>query len=139
MLAVGLGGDVSILYFNERAFGERFPAVVLKEKDNLLAANVYLDATCSFRPGYITRPFLSVQVGIHFMNEATFQEIVGGVRHTYYKVGGKSRLTMGGATGVNIHLSRGIGLIFGFKGTYIHNDPNVNFLVHLRAGIQFRL
>ena len=68
MVALGIGADLSWLYFDVAAFAQRWPGVPLDNKQNLFVGNVYLDATYSFLPGRQTRPFLSTQLGAEFIS-----------------------------------------------------------------------
>lgn len=139
LLAVGIGADMSLLYFDERAFFERWPRVPLVEKKNLFVGNVYLAVTSSFFPGRPIHPFLSVQGGAEFISEALYREVIGGVRHTYYDVGGTARLALGLATGASFSLNYNLSILVELKGTFINNDPDVSMLAHGRVGIQFKL
>ncbi len=70
--ALGLSTDIAILYFDQAAFVRRWPGVPLKSQDNLILGNVSFDATYSFFPGYITRPFISLQIGAEFVSQPIF-------------------------------------------------------------------
>lgn len=139
VFSVGMGTDLSLLYFDEYTFARRWPGVTLKKKQNLFMANVHLDGTYEFLPSRQTRPYLSAQVGGQVISKALFREVINGVRHTYYEVGGKPRLTFGLAAGANISLNYALGLVVELKGMFIHNDPAVNILALGRAGLQFKL
>ena len=139
LFALGVGADMSLLFFDERAFAERWPGIPLSGKQNLFVGNVYVGATYSFLPGRQTRPFVSAQVGAEFITEALYRQVIGGVRYTYYDVGGKTRLALGVAAGASISLDYDLALLVELKGTFINNDPNVGFLAHGRVGLQFKL
>jgi hypothetical protein len=137
-VSLGIGADLSLLYFDEGAFAVRWPAVPLKKK-NLFIGNLYLDATYSFLPGNQTRPFLCMQAGAELISEALYRQVIGGIRYTYYEVGGTPRITVGGGAGVNIFLNRSLDLLLELKGTFVHNDPHVSTLIHGRAGVHVKL
>ena len=136
-LAFGAGIDLCVLYFDVGAFAPRWPGVPLPEKRNLFLGNVYIDATYAFLPSNQTRPFLSAQLGAEFITAALYRQFIGGVRYTYYDVGGTTRLALGIATGANIALDYHLGLLVELKGTFILSDPNMSFLAHGRAGVQY--
>jgi hypothetical protein len=136
-IALGVGSDFSILFFDEAAFGQRWPGVAI-EKRNLVVTNLFLNSVYIFLPGSQTRPYASVQLGAEFIPEALYQKIIDGVRNTYYKVGGTARLALGVAAGVNIQIESQWGLTAELKTTMIHNDPNASFFAHLRAGVQYK-
>jgi hypothetical protein len=136
-LALGVGADLSLLYFDVGAFAQRWPGVPL-EKQNLFLGNVYMSAVYSFIPGRQTRPFLSAQLGAEFISEALYRKIIGGVRTTYYNVGGKTRLAVGVTAGATVELNRHLGIVVELKGTVVHNDPNVSLLALARTGVQYK-
>lgn len=137
--ALGAGVDYSILYFNQSAFVTRWPGVTLKAKDNLTVFNLFFDALYSFLPDGDIRPYVGAQIGAVFIKEAIYREVVGGVRRTYYNVGGDTKLAMNMATGAMFQLDSQIALLAQIKGTFVHNDPAVGSLLHLRAGVQYTL
>ncbi len=137
--ALGAGVDYSILYFNQNAFAMHWQGVPLKGKDNLTIFNLYLDAICSLNPNGSIRPFIAAQVGAVFIKEALYREIVGGVRRTYYNVGGNTKLALNIAPGVTFQLDEDIALLAQIKWTFVRNDPAVSALTHFRAGVQYTL
>lgn len=137
-LSLGGGGDMSLLYFNEAAFATRWPNVPIKTKENLFVGNVYIDAAYAPLPASIIRPFFKGQVGALFVTEAIYRQVIGNVRYTYYNVGGRTRLTLGVATGVTWAFDYNFGLIAEIKATYVHNDPAIGLLLFGRAGIQYK-
>lgn len=137
--AIGAGADFSLLYFDERGFSARHPGVKIREKQNLILGNIYIEGTVMLLPTFQTRPYFSVQVGAELISQAVFREVISGVRRTYYDIGGKTRLAVGTSTGVVISLSRAVGIRGELKGVFVHNDRNVSVLVHARVGLQFRL
>ncbi|MBI5474007.1 MAG: hypothetical protein HY961_16845 [Ignavibacteriae bacterium] len=137
-LAFGLSTDIALLYFDEMAFAQRWPGVPLKAKDNLILGNVSFDATYSFFPGYTTRPFVSVQIGAEFISEASYKQMINGVRYVYYDVGGHTRLALGLVTGADIQLAYWLNLHTELKGTFIHNDPDVSMITQARVGVQYK-
>lgn len=137
--ALGIGAEMALLYFDEAAFGARWPGVALREKENLFLGNVYIDATYTFLPGWQTRPYLRAQVGGEFIGEASYREVIGGKRYTYYHIGGTPRLSFGLAAGGVVSLTYALGILLELKGTFVHNDPGVSTLMHARAGVQFRI
>lgn len=137
--ALGVGVDYSILFFNQSAFALRWPGVPLKGKDNITVINIFFDAMYSFLPDADIRPFIAAQVGAVFIGEALYREVVGGVRRTYYNVGGDTKLAVNVATGASLQLDSRIALLVQIKGTFVHNDPAVSVLAHIRAGVQYTL
>ncbi len=137
--ALGAGVDYSILYFNQNAFAMHWQGVPLKGKDNLTIFNLYLDAIYSLNPNGSIRPFIAAQVGAVFIKEALYREIVGGVRRTYYNVGGNTKLALNIAPGVTFQLDEDIALLAQIKWTFVRNDPAVSALTHFRAGVQYTL
>jgi hypothetical protein len=137
-VALGIGVDLSWLFFDVAAFSLRRPGVSLQVTDNVVLADIHLDAAYYFFKGNQTRPFVDLQVGIVAISQATYREIVNGVRTTYYDVGGNGRLAMSLAGGAIVQLDARLAIHAELKGTFIHNDPAASFLAHLRAGIQYR-
>ncbi len=136
--ALGLSTDIAILYFDQAAFVRRWPGVPLKSQDNLILGNVSFDATYSFFPGYITRPFISLQIGAEFVSQASYKKIVNDVRYVYYDVGGHARLALGVVAGADIQLAYWLNLHSEVKGTFVHNDPDVSMISHARVGVQYK-
>ncbi len=137
--ALGAGVDYSILYFNQSAFATRWPGVPLKGKDNITVVNIFFDAMYSLFPLADIRPFIAMQVGAVFITEALYREVVGGVRRTYYNVGGDTKLAGNIAIGVRFRIDSRIALLTQIKGTFVHNDPAISSLAHFRAGVQYTL
>ncbi len=137
--SLGAGVDYSILYFDQNGFATKWTGVSVKGKDNLTVFNLYMDAMLSLAPNSVVRPYIAAQVGAVFIKEAVYQEIVVGVRRTYYNVGGKTKLAMNIATGVTIQIDSSIALLAQIKGTFVHNDTAVGTLAHARLGVQYTL
>ncbi len=137
-LALGVGIDISWLYFDLEGFTRRWAGVSLAEKQNLTLGHVHFDAAYYFLKGNQTRPFVSVQLGAETISQATLRRVINGVSQTYYDVGGKGRLAFGIAGGADIQIEPFLAIHTELKGTIILNDPNVSFLLHLRAGVQYK-
>jgi hypothetical protein len=138
VFSLGLGADFSILYFDAGAFVERWPGVALQERPNLFMSNISLHGVYSLFPEGETRPFMGIGLGFELIPRAVDQRIINGVRYTYYNVGGTNRLALGVAAGVNHELDDDFGAHVELKSIFIHNDPNVSFLLNVRAGLQYK-
>lgn len=138
LFSLGAGGDLSVLYFDEAAFNQRWPGVPLQTKVNLFLGNVFLDGAYSPMPASRLRPYIKGQIGAEFITQAIYREVIAGVRYTYYNVGGRTRLTLGVAAGGSYALDYYFSLLLEVKATYVHHDPAVGLLLHGRAGVQYK-
>lgn len=136
--SLGAGGDMSLLYFDEAAFTQRWPGVPLQKKQNLFLGNIFLDAAYTPFPASRLRPYVKGQLGAEFISEAIYRQVIAGVRYTYYNVGGRTRLTLGAVAGALYALDYNFSLVAELKATYVHNDPAVGLLLHGRGGIQYK-
>ena len=133
--AFGMGLEGTLLYFNKAGFANRWPGVALQAR-NIAFLNAYLAWKLTMIPQKQTTPYLSLNAGIGRLTGARYQEIVNGVRTTYYDISGRTRLTLGAAAGVDIMLTRGFALEAEVKSTYVHNDPDVGIMIFLRGGVK---
>ncbi len=138
VFSLGAGGEMSLLYFDEAAFNRRWPGVPLQTKQNLFLGNLFLDGAYAPLPASRLRPYFKGQLGAEFISEALYRQVIAGVRYTYYKVGGRTRLSLGMAAGASYALDYHFNLLMEVRATYVHNDPAVGLLLHGRGGIQYK-
>lgn len=136
-VGIGVGVEASQFSFDRVAFEEAFPAVA-PETNDLLLIGVSVHAKVLLLPAYRTCPYVVLEVGAARLTEATYRRVSGGMRTTYYSVGGTTRLSAGLSGGADITLTRWLALEIEGKMTYIHNDPDAGFLGAARGGFRVR-
>jgi hypothetical protein len=137
-VALGVGLDVSIFYFSQTAFIERFPGVPIHATD-IGIVDLYLISKFMFRPGMRLSPYLTLTLGASHNTGASYKIEEPLPRKIYYDIPRSTRLALGLVLGTDIVLSRWFALVLEAKLSYVHNDPNIGLLGFLRGGFRFRL
>jgi len=136
--ALGIGTDVSMLYFKLAEFASTFPGVAVQRKD-IVMVHVYVGVKHSFSPTKGFSPYVVGTVGAARVTEAAYKEIVDSVRVTYYNIPGRTRLAGSLGLGADIALSGWLWFTMEAKGTYFHNDADVGVACLVRGGFRFTL
>jgi hypothetical protein len=137
-LALGIGLDASLFYFDQTAFVTKFPAITLQTK-NVALGNLYIGMKYTPAPMRRLSPFVAVALGATRMTEAVYQDIVNGKRQTYYDIPGRTRLALGLSGGADLYLSRLIAIEVVAKTSFVNNDQDIGIALALRGGIRFTL
>ncbi len=137
-MALGVGVDVSVFYFDMQAFSERYPDVPTHVRE-IGIIDVYLLMRFAFRPGMVLSPYVTVTIGASHSTGATYKKEDPLPRQIYYDVPRSTRLAMGLAAGADIVVARWLTFVLEAKLSYVHNDPNIGLLASLRVGFRFRL
>jgi hypothetical protein len=137
-VALGVGLDVSIYYFNQSAFVQKFPDVPMHQT-NIGLIDLYLMSKFMFRPRMRISPYLTVTLGASHNTGASYKIEEPLPRKIYYDIPRSTRLALGLVLGTDIVLSRWFALVLEAKLSYVHNDPNIGLLAFLRGGFRFRL
>lgn len=137
-ILVGLAFDASSLRFDEPAFTANYPAVPPNSID-LGLFNLQLLTRILFRPGMRLSPWIEGGMGGAFVTGATYREVVGGVRQTYYDVKRTTRLSLSGSAGTDIYFNAALAFTIRGKFTYLVNDPSIGVVLLADAGFRYRL
>jgi len=135
---VGLAFDASALTFDETAFEAAYPTVPPNSID-LGVFNLQLLVRGLFRPGMRFSPWLEGGLGGAFITGATYREVIGGVRQTYYDIKRTTRLSVSGSAGADIFFTAAFAFTIRGKLLYLVNDPSIGIVVLADAGLRFRL
>ena len=136
--AIGIGLDASTLYFRRGAFAGSYPGVPVQAR-NLGFFCLYLAATYTPMPGKRLMPFVEANIGAARLTGAIYQEMINGVRVTYYSIPGTMRLALAAAGGVDLVFNSRLAFRGEVKATYLNNDPDLGIELGLRGGLRFRL
>ena len=136
--ALGIGADVSMLYFRLGTFASTFPGVSVQPKD-VAMIHVYVGVKHSFAPTKRFSPYVVATVGAARVTAATYKEVVDSVRVTYYDIPGRTRLAGSLGLGTDISLSTWLSFTMEAKATYFNNDADVGFECLVRGGFRFTL
>jgi hypothetical protein len=137
-VAVGVGVDVSVFFFDMQTFGDRYPDVPMHVRD-IGIIDIYLLTKFFFRPGMVLSPSVTFTIGASHSTGATYKKEDPLPRKIYYDVPRSTRLAMGLAAGADIVVARWLAFVLEAKLSYVHNDPNIGLLASLRGGFRFRL
>jgi len=137
-VALGVGLDVSVYYFNQTGFIEKYPDVPIHQT-HIGIIDLYLMSKFMFRPGMVISPYLTVTIGASHFTGASYKIEEPLPRKIYYDLPRSTRLALGLALGTDFVVSRWFALVLEAKLSYIHNDPNVGLLAFLRGGFRFRM
>jgi hypothetical protein len=137
-VALGVGVDVSVYFFNQTAFLEKYPGVPIHQT-TIGIIDLYLMSKVMFRPGMVISPYLTATLGASHSTGASYKIEEPLPRRIYYDLPRSTRLSLGLALGTDIVVSRWFALVVEAKLSYIHNDPSIGLLAFLRGGFRFRM
>lgn len=137
-LRIGFGADATLFSFRKGNFALLNPEIRLQVKDIVLV-DLHLTMRHYFTPGLRASPYIDFTVGFARISGAEYKDIVNGVRVTYYEVPGTTRLAAGIHGGADYYLGRRFAVQADLGAVYVHNDPNLSFLLSGRAGVKFTL
>ncbi|MCC6397322.1 MAG: hypothetical protein IT282_09905 [Bacteroidetes bacterium] len=137
-LKLGVGVEATLFSFRQGAFADRFPGIPVPAKDQTLVY-IFLFARNYFEPGQRFSPYLGGCVGFSRISGAESEEVINGVRKTYYEIPGISRLTVGVSVGADYYFFLRFAVQGEVRAVYLHNDPNLGLVMTFRGGVKFKI
>jgi hypothetical protein len=135
---IGMGADVSALWFQKSSFAQAYPSVEMQPK-NMAWANLYVLSRYGFIPGASVHPYVQVAIGASRLSGAEYKEVIDSVRVTYYDIPARTRLALTLTGGVEIPVSGGFSFLAEAALRYVHNDENVGIGIVLQGGVRVSL
>ena len=137
-LYIGMGADVSMLWFRVSRFASAYPSVPVHRTD-MAWANLFLVSRYAFTSSGPVRPYASAAIGASRLSGGEYKEIIDSVRVTYYDIPARTRLAMTVAGGLAIPLTPGLFFQAEAALRYVHHDPNVGLGVIFNGGARIVL
>jgi hypothetical protein len=135
---VGLGADLSLLYFKKGAFSQALPGVAIKAEDVSLL-NAYVAMRLYARPALRLSPFVGVDFGMARVAPANYRSLVAGKEVTYYDLPGSTHLSVGVSGGLDYYLSRSVAIELEGRGIWVDGNTDLGVTVYAGAGLKFTL
>ncbi len=137
-LYVGVGADVSMLWFKWSGFAQAFPSVPVRRTD-MTWMNLFLTSRYMFLTNGPVRPYASGSIGASRLSGAEYKEVIDSVLVTYYDIPGRTRLALTVTGGLSIPVTSGLFFQAEAALRYVHNDPNVGLGLLLSGGARIIL
>jgi hypothetical protein len=137
-VALGVGAEAALFFFDRQAFEGRFPSVPVHQL-NTANLHIFVGWKYTGRLGSFLCPTLGATIGASKMTKAVYQQRVAGVRQTYYEIPGMTRATLGATAGLEFVLSRSLALLLEGRAQYLHNDPEAAILGGARTGLRINI
>jgi len=138
-LALGLEISGAQFYFDQMAFGTKYPGVA-NEGQNAGQFDALLLMKILMAPRMIFAPYLTIGLGAtHWTGASAKEEIPGQPRQVYYDVPRKTRLAAAVALGADFVLSSWLALVLEVRASSAINDPELGLVGAARGGVRMRL
>jgi opacity protein-like surface antigen len=137
-LKLGFGIEATLFSFRRAAFAERYPDVPVQAKDQTLV-HIFLFVRNYFEPGQRFSPYLGGGVGFSRISGAESEEVINGVRKTYYEIPGFIRLALGLSVGADYYFTMRFAVQGEVRAVYLHRGPNLGLVVSFRGGVKLKI
>ena len=136
--SVGIGADVSMLWFRLSSFAEAYPSVPVQRKD-LAWFNLFLLSRYFFMVAGPVQPYAELAIGASRLSGAEYKAVVDSVRVTYYEIPARTRLALTFTGGLKIPVSRSFSFLAEAGFRYVHNDESLGIAFLLVGGVRIIL